>query len=47
MTDVKAAVVKAQGLGLMPERRPGVKAFTLLAAGLLAALLLAGCGAGG
>ncbi len=48
MTDVKAAGVKAPGLGLMPERRPGVKAATLLAAGLLAAaLLLAGCGAGG
>lgn len=48
MTDVKAAGVKAAGLGLMPERRPGVKAVTLLAAGLLAAaLLLAGCGAGG
>ena len=47
MTDVKAAGVKVPGLGLMPERRPGVKAVTLLAAGLLAALLLAGCGAGG
>ena len=48
MTDVKAAGVKAPGLGLLPERRPGLKAGTLLAAGLLAAaLLLAGCGAGG
>ena len=39
MTDVKAAGVKAPGLGLMPERRPGVKAGTLLAAGLLWSLV--------
>ena len=39
MTDVKAAGVKAPGLGLLPGRRPGVKAGTLLAAGLLWSLV--------